>query len=262
MVCRWRHQFLEGCTDISDEPQSGRPSEITEDIVNTVRCLIEEDGWQTTLAIERYLAEETLTPISHPTILKILRDELGLSKICACWVPKHLTGEHKQNCMAAAIEFLSLHHAKGESLFVRIVTGDEKWVHHFMPEMKQASMVWKSANKPAPVKAKERERLAGKVLLTTFWDSQGVLLEEYVAPKQTIAKDKYFDTLIRLCQAIKNKRLGKLLQKIFFIHENAKPHCKNCASVARGLPMGRFSPSSPFNRPRPVGLSFVPLSQF
>ncbi len=80
------------------------------------------------------MAEEALTPISHPTICKILHDELGLLKVCARWVPKLLTDEHKQNHMAAAIKFLSMYHAKGESLFDRIVTGDEKWVHHFTPE--------------------------------------------------------------------------------------------------------------------------------
>ncbi len=45
MVCRWCRQFLEGRTDISDKPQLGRPSEITEDTVKTAHCLIEEDGW-------------------------------------------------------------------------------------------------------------------------------------------------------------------------------------------------------------------------
>ncbi len=159
MVHRWRHQFLEGHTDIGDEPWSGRPSKIMEDTVNTVHCLIEEDRQQTTLEIEHYLAEEALTPISHPTICKILHDELGLSRVCACWVLKLLTAEPKQNRMAATIEFLSLYHAEGESLFDRIVTGDEKCVHHFTPKTKQASMVWKSADKPTTVEAKrERDR--------------------------------------------------------------------------------------------------------
>ncbi len=159
-------------------------------------CLI-EDGWRTTREIERYVAEDAATPISQHTICKILHDELRLSKVFSRWVPKLLTGEHKQNRVAVTIEFLSQYHAERESLFDHIITGDEKWIHHFTPEMKQASMVWKSADKPTPVKAK-RERLAGKVL-TTFWDSQCVLLEEYAAPKQTVTKNSYFDMLIRLC---------------------------------------------------------------
>ncbi len=221
MVRRWRCQFLEGRTDIGDELWSGRLSENTEDTVNAVHRLIEEDGWRTTREIECYLAEEALTPISHPTICKILHDELGLSKVCVSWVPKLLTDEHKQNCMATAIKFLSPYHAEGESLFDHIVTGDEKYVHHFTPETKQASTVWKSTDKPTPIKAK-RERSVGKVLLTMFWNSQCVLLEENAAPKQTVMKDTYFDTLIPLRQAIKNKRMRKLSRKILFIHDNAK----------------------------------------
>ncbi len=91
-----------------------------------MRCLIEADGWRTTREVDHYLAEEDLTPISHPTICKILHEELGVSKVCALWVPKLLTDKHKQNRMAAAIEFLSLYHAEGESLFDGIITGDEK----------------------------------------------------------------------------------------------------------------------------------------
>ncbi len=132
MVPRWRCQFLEGLTDICDEPQSGIPSEIMEDTVNTVHCLIEEDGWRTTREIERYLAEEVLTPISQPTICKILHNELGLLKVCVRWVLKLLTDERKQNRMAAALEFLSLYRAGGESLFDRIVTGHEKLVGCFL----------------------------------------------------------------------------------------------------------------------------------
>ncbi len=33
IVHRWRKQFLEGHTDVIDEPRSGRPSEINEDTV-------------------------------------------------------------------------------------------------------------------------------------------------------------------------------------------------------------------------------------
>ncbi len=117
MVRRWRRQFLEGHTDIGDELRSGRPSEITEDTVNTVCCLIDEDGRQTTREIERYLAEEALTLISHPTICKILHDELGLSKVCACWVPKLLTDEQAESHGSRYQIFEPISRRRGE--FVR-----------------------------------------------------------------------------------------------------------------------------------------------
>ena len=69
--------------------------------------------------------------------------------------------------VAAALDLMSRYHAEGEDLFNRIVTGDEKWVHHFTPEMKVASKQWVTKGDERPVKAK-RERSAGKVLLTTI----------------------------------------------------------------------------------------------
>ncbi len=43
---------------------------------------------------------------------------------------KHLDN-HKLNHLTATAQFLVLYIATGEDLFDRIVTGDEKWVHHF-----------------------------------------------------------------------------------------------------------------------------------
>jgi len=223
MVRRWRQQFLDGRTDVSDEPRSGRPSEINADTINTVRFLIESDRRCTEAEIERYFDEVACNHLSHGTIVKIIHEELEMSKVCARWVPKLLTDEHKKNRMAAAIDLLSLYCEEGEKLFDRIVTGDEKWVHHYTPEMKSASRQWKTTDDPTPVKAKN-QRSAGKVLLTTFWDAEGILLEEYMEPKQTVNQETYFDTLMRLRQAIKHKRPGKLSEKVLLIHDNARPH--------------------------------------
>ncbi len=232
MVRRWRRQFLEGRTDISDKPRSGRPWEITEDTVNTVRCLIEEDGWRTTREIEHYLAEEALTPISHPTICKILHNEWGLSKVCARWVPKLLTDEHKQNRMAAIIEFLSQYHAEGQSLFDRIVTGNEKWIHHFTPETKQASMVWRLVDKPTPVKAKrERDRREKSfsrhfgIRKASFWKNT---LSEVNGNEGHVLR--YANPSL---PGHKQQETGKIVaEDPFHPRQCETAHSENCASVA------------------------------
>jgi hypothetical protein len=53
----------------------------------------------------------------------------------------------------------------------RIVTWDESWDHHYQTELKSVSVQWKHANSPSIKKSS-----AGNVMLTVFWDSQGVLL--------------------------------------------------------------------------------------
>ncbi len=47
-------EFLNGCTEIGDEPHRGRLSIIKEDLINTVRTLIEENGCITVAEIQCY----------------------------------------------------------------------------------------------------------------------------------------------------------------------------------------------------------------
>jgi hypothetical protein len=62
-----------------------------------------------------------------------------------------------------------------EDMLNRIVTEDKSWVHHCQPESKHASMQWKHHSSPSATKFKVMP-LPGKVVLTVFWNSQGILL--------------------------------------------------------------------------------------
>ncbi len=127
------------------------------------------------------------------------------------------------NRMGAALTFLTQYHQKGEEFLSHIVTGDEAWVHHFRPESKEQSMSWIEKGGKAPKKFKQVDS-AGKVMLTLFWDSKGVLLEEYLPPGWTVNADMYCEMLFKLCRAIQNKQRGKLSKGIVFLHDNARPH--------------------------------------
>ncbi len=93
----------------------------------------------------------------------------------------------------------------------------------FHPRDKKHSQQWVGKGDERPVKAK-RERLAGKVHLTAFWDNERILLEEYAPKGVTITRELYFDTLMHLREAIKKKRPGKLSRNVFLIHDNPTPH--------------------------------------
>jgi hypothetical protein len=59
----------------------------------------------------------------------IVHDDLGYHKVCAQWVPKQLTAQHKQQCTDVVTRFLQ-HYKEDPSILERIMTGDKTWVHH------------------------------------------------------------------------------------------------------------------------------------
>ena len=81
-VCKWVRCFNDGRESIESDPRVGRPVYVlTEKNVATVKTLIEEDACYTMQEIEELSG------------MKILRERLGLRKICARWVPHLLTDE-------------------------------------------------------------------------------------------------------------------------------------------------------------------------
>ncbi len=140
MVGRWRTMFLDGHTNIFDEEQAGRPSDVrTEDSINTIHSLIENDQLIWVREIFNYTKDVAFAAISISTIDKIICDDLHIRKLSTRWVPQILTDEHKSKRAAAAIDFLLRYNEGGEDFLMRIVTGDEKWVHYYTWETKEAS---------------------------------------------------------------------------------------------------------------------------
>jgi hypothetical protein len=73
---------------------------------------------------------------------------------------------------------LSLQHLlwsadEGDDMLYKTVTGEKSRVHHYQPESKCASMQCKHPNSPS-TKILGVMPLAMKVVLTVFWDSQGI----------------------------------------------------------------------------------------
>ncbi|UYV61594.1 hypothetical protein LAZ67_1005460 [Cordylochernes scorpioides] len=153
MVRRWRSWFLEGRQNVHDDERSGRAVTATDNAaVAAVRNVVEADRRVT---IDEIMIR--LPPgieIGCSSIGSIMSDVLNFRKVCARWVPRLLSENHKQQRMEAARAFLEMHRRDGDQLFSRIVTGDESWVHHSTPEIKRQSMVWKKPEESAPKKAK------------------------------------------------------------------------------------------------------------
>lgn len=73
----------------------------------------------------------------------------------------------------------------GEKWLDRIITTDETWLHHFDPETKTESSIWKHRGSPAPKKAKVAKSV-GKQMYIFFADRHGMILVHAVPSGQTV----------------------------------------------------------------------------
>ena len=55
---------------------------------------------------------------------------------------------HKQTHLDICQQNLDLYDKKGDTFLVRIITGDETWIHHYEPECKRQIMEWKPPQSP------------------------------------------------------------------------------------------------------------------
>jgi hypothetical protein len=66
--------------------------------------------------------------------------------------------------------------------------------------------------------------LPGKVVLTMFWASQGVLLAHFQKRIENVSSASYCEVLLKLCDAICRKCPGQLARGLLCHHDNATPH--------------------------------------
>lgn len=125
MVRKWVRMFNEGRENVHDEPRSGRPSVVTDSLVRDINEKILENRRFTISSLS-----QSFSDISCSVLYEIVSERLGFRKVCARWVPKMLTAEHKQKRKSSAESFLQRYRDEGEAFLSQIVTGDETWVHY------------------------------------------------------------------------------------------------------------------------------------
>lgn len=213
----WSKQFRWGRESTEDDPRSGRPSDATNpEVSRKVETMVLGDRRLKVSTIAKALN------ISEPSVLTILHDKLGLSKVSARWVPRLLTPEQKLRRQEISQNHLASLEADPD-FFSKIVTGDETWVHHWDPETKLESMQWVHKGSPPPKKARTQSS-AGKLMATVFWDQAGIILIEYMPKGTTITAATYCNTLKSLRKAIDQKRPGLRHENVLILHDNARVH--------------------------------------
>ena len=112
---------------------------------------------------------EELSGIHSSSVLKILRERLGLRKICACWVPHLLTDGQKQSWVRLASQVIEKCDKCNPRRLEEIVTGDETYIYHFQPDSKVKNKVWVSSEGDRPVIA-HRCKTSSCMLYAIFFD--------------------------------------------------------------------------------------------
>ncbi|UYV71407.1 hypothetical protein LAZ67_8003034 [Cordylochernes scorpioides] len=139
-----------------------------------------------------------------------------------------------------------IYEANPEEFVSIFVTMDETWAHHFTPEAKQQSMQCRHSSSPLPKKAKTVPS-AGKVMVSVFWDSDGILLLDFLNKGQTITGNYYANLVKQLREAIKERKRGKLSRKIVYHQDNAPSHRSLQAMTAIYDSGFEFLPHAPYS---------------
>lgn len=218
-VSRWAQRVSgeNGHANIQDRGRSGRPQTAQSPaIVQRINNLVMDDRRVTVKEMSLRVG------IGEASVCRILK-QLGLKKVCARWVPRMLTDDHKNTRQTVCRELLAQYEDGGDDFLQRIVTGDETWLHHFEPETKRQSMEWHHTNSPRKKKFKSAPS-AGKVMASVFWDSEGVLLVDIMERGTTINSTAYVNTLKKLEGRLRRVRPHRQKADVLLLHDNARPH--------------------------------------
>ncbi|UYV79063.1 hypothetical protein LAZ67_17000977 [Cordylochernes scorpioides] len=217
-VFEWYKRFKEGREETADNERSGRPStSTTPEKVDKVLELVREDRRITV----REVAEEA--GISFRSAQSIMKDILGVRSLNAILVPKDLTFDQKNDQKETAS--LNLEATTDDpELLKRVITGDETWICGFDSETTQQASEWRFKNEPRPKKARKAPSKV-KVMLTVFFDYQGIVHHEFQQQGSTITAYSYLGVLRRLREAIRQKRPELWRSKSWILHhDNAPAH--------------------------------------
>ncbi|UYV65557.1 hypothetical protein LAZ67_3004689 [Cordylochernes scorpioides] len=208
-------RFKEGREESADNERSGRTStSTTPEKVDKVLELVREDRRINV----REVAEEA--GISFGSTQSIVKDILGVRRLNAVLVPKDLTFDQKN----ARKETASLNLEATTELLKRAITGDETWIYGFDSETTQQAAEKRFKNEPRPKKSRKAPSKV-KVMLTVFFDYQGIVHHEFQQQGSTITADSYLGVLRRLREAIRQKRPKLWRSKSWILHrDNAPAH--------------------------------------
>jgi histone-lysine N-methyltransferase SETMAR len=206
-TCRdWFKRFREGDISLEDYPRSGRPVECN---VEQLQALVEDNPRLTTRELSTTLG------CNQSTIDRHLQQMGKVSKL-GSWVPHQLTPDNIQQRVTICHSLLSKRNR--QRFLQQIVTGDEKWVLYVNHTRKRQWVNRGDWPEPEP----KGDLHPKKVMLSIWWDFQGIIYFELLPPNTTVDSKLYCKQLQNLKAAMQTQRPER--HKVRLLHDNAKPH--------------------------------------
>lgn len=206
----WFRRFKNDDFNINDDDRSGRRKNFDDEELKT---LLSQDSCQTQEQLSISLG------VDRSTVAKRIQ-AMGMIQKLGRWVPYELRPRDVEGRLCICEQLLQRQRRK--SFLHRIVTGDEKWIYYSNPKRKRS---WGEPGHTSTSTAK-RNIHGQKLMLSIWWDQLGILYHELLQPNETITGDRYQLQLMRLSQAIKDKRpdYAERHNRIILLHDNARPH--------------------------------------
>jgi histone-lysine N-methyltransferase SETMAR len=157
------------------------------------------------------------------TICRILKEDLGLVKKSARWVPKLLSQVQKEERVRISQEFVDAVERSGLSMLDNIITMNETLVSYFTPETKRMSKEWTMKGKQGPLKAKVQASRSKQMVFVVF-DSRGLIYTHIASRSATINAPYVVDVLGKFWRSLRLKRPELLSQRWFFHWDNVPVH--------------------------------------
>ncbi|KAG6798618.1 teneurin-m isoform X2 [Apis mellifera caucasica] len=145
--------------------------------------------------------------------------QLGYVQKLDTWVPHELKEKH----LTRRINNCDLLKKRNENdpFLKQVITGDEKWVVYNNIKRKRW---WSRPREPARTTSKAGIRRK-KVLLSVWWDYEGIVYFELLPPNRTINSVVYIEQLTKLNNAVEEKRPELTNRKgVVFHRDDARPH--------------------------------------
>jgi len=112
-VYKWSSAFKKGRETVENEPHERRPrTSITGENRDRVDALIRENRRITVRELSGILN------ISDGSVKTIIKQHLQYSKVCARWIPRFLTDEHKSTRLQVAQSLLSRYEQEGDFFWI------------------------------------------------------------------------------------------------------------------------------------------------
>jgi len=134
-----------------------------------------------------------------------------MKKVSACWVPRMLMDEHKQNRADVCTGLLCRLQAQPQFFVDRIVMQCYCRIGRGSITLirRQNNKVWSGNTPVLPFLRNSRSPyLLGKSMATVFWENKGVIMTDYLSKGSTVTGAYYANELRKLHEALKSKRRG------------------------------------------------------